>query len=274
VTSSWSGWATRSAGRRTSQSAATGQTDFGGAFNGAVVKLVAAGAPVKAVISYYGSDQYAYSGFYVLQDSPIRSARDLLGAKVGMNTLGAHHEAMLGIYLQRNGLSPAEIKQVEPIVLPPINTEQSLRQKQIEVAVLGGILRDKALKTGGIRPLFTDFELLGAFNAGTYVLTQKFIKQNPGTAKTFVSAVAKTIEWAKTTPRDEVIARMVAIVNKRGRNEDTGALQYWRSFGVASTGGVIEEKDFSIWTDWLAQRGEIKPGQVTVSDVYTNEFNR
>src|SRR5256885_12050652 len=71
------------------QSAATGQTDFGGAFNGAVVKLVAAGAPVKAVISYYGSDQYAYNGFYVLEDSPIRSAKDLTGAKVGMNTLGA-----------------------------------------------------------------------------------------------------------------------------------------------------------------------------------------
>src|SRR5207249_9997886 len=36
------------------QSAATGQTDFGGAFNGAVTKLVAAGAPITAVISYYG----------------------------------------------------------------------------------------------------------------------------------------------------------------------------------------------------------------------------
>lgn len=39
------------------QSAATGQTDFGGAFNGAIVKLVAAKAPIKAVISYYGSDK-------------------------------------------------------------------------------------------------------------------------------------------------------------------------------------------------------------------------
>ena len=36
------------------QSAATGQTDFGGAFNGAIVKLVAAKAPIKAVIGYYG----------------------------------------------------------------------------------------------------------------------------------------------------------------------------------------------------------------------------
>ena len=107
------------------QSAATGQIDFGGAFNGAVVKLAARKAPIKAVISYYGVDKAAYNGFYVLEDSPIRSARDLIGKKVGMNTLGAHSEAMLDIYLQRHGLSPAEIKKVEPLVVPPVNTEQS-----------------------------------------------------------------------------------------------------------------------------------------------------
>ena len=47
------------------QSAATGQTDFGGAFNGAVVKLAAAKAPIKAVIGYYGTRQGRYSGYYV-----------------------------------------------------------------------------------------------------------------------------------------------------------------------------------------------------------------
>ena len=54
------------------QSAATGQTDFGGAFNGAIVKLVAAGAPIKAVIGYYGADDDAFNGYYVLEDSPIK----------------------------------------------------------------------------------------------------------------------------------------------------------------------------------------------------------
>ena len=34
------------------QAAATGQTDFGGAFNGAIIKLAVAKAPVKAVIGY------------------------------------------------------------------------------------------------------------------------------------------------------------------------------------------------------------------------------
>ncbi|MEV8552136.1 ABC transporter substrate-binding protein [Streptomyces glaucescens] len=255
------------------QTAATGQVDFGGAFNGAVVKLAANNAPVKSVISYYGADKHAYNGFYVLEDSPIRSARDLIGKKVGMNTLGAHSEAMLDIYLQRGGLSRADIGKVEPLVVPPVNTEQSLRQKQIDVAVLGGILRDKALAAGGIRPLFTDYELLGAFSAGTYVMTDRFLTRNPDTARTFVTAVGRAIDWSRATDRDEVIARMTEIVKKRGRNEDAAPLKYWRSYGVAEKSGLITGKELQLWIDWLAERGDIQKDQVTLSDLYTNEFN-
>ncbi|MFD7916310.1 MULTISPECIES: ABC transporter substrate-binding protein [unclassified Streptomyces] len=255
------------------QSAATGQTHFGGAFNGAIVKLASSKAPIKAVISYYGVDEHSYSGYYVLEDSPIRSARDLLGKKVGMNTLGAHSQAVLDIYLSRNGLAKADSSKVESLVVPPVNTDQVLRQKQIDVGVLGGILRDKAVAGGGIRPLFTDFDLLGKFSAGSYIMTERFIKENPDTVRTFVTGVAKAIEWARTTPREEVIARQTEIVKKRGRNEDTATLQYWRSYGVAETGGRIEDKEFQLWLDWLGERGEIKQGQLKAADLYTNEFN-
>jgi len=69
------------------QSAATGQTDFGGAFSGAVVKLIKAGAPVKAVVNYYGEDAKTFNGFYVKVASPIHTPRDLIGKKVAVNTL-------------------------------------------------------------------------------------------------------------------------------------------------------------------------------------------
>lgn len=255
------------------QSAATGQTHFGGAFNGAIVKLASSKAQIKAVTSYYGSDKDTYLGYYVLEDSPIRSARDLIGKKVGMNTLGAHAQALLDIYLERNGVPKADAAKVESLVVPPVNTEQALRQKQIEVGVLSGVLRDKALATGGIRPLFKDFELLGSFSAGSYVMTQKFIKENPDTVRTFTTGVAKAIDWSRATPREEVIARMTEIVKKRGRNEDTATLKYWRSYGVAEPGGRIADKEFQLWIDWLGERGEIKKGQLKAADLYTNEFN-
>jgi ABC-type nitrate/sulfonate/bicarbonate transport system substrate-binding protein len=255
------------------QSAATGQTDFGGAFNGAVVKLAANGTPVKAVISYYGSDKDAFSGYYVLADSPIHSARDLIGKKVGMNTLGAHSEAMLDIYLQRGGLSAADADRIEPLVVPPVNTEQSLRQKQIDVAVLSGVLRDKALANGGLRPLFTDHQLLGSFSAGTYILTERFIEQNPDTVRTFVTGVGRALDWSRSTPRDEVVARMTEIVKKRGRNEDADTLRYWRSFGVARPGGRIARDELRLWIDWLAERGDIDPDRVRLDALYSNDYN-
>ncbi|GAA1006574.1 ABC transporter substrate-binding protein [Acrocarpospora pleiomorpha] len=255
------------------QSAATGETDFGGAFNGAVVKLRASGAPIKAVISYYGSDQDTFSGFWVPEESPIKGPRDLIGKKIGVNTLGAHAEAVIKEYLKRGGLSPEEVKQVELVVVPPVNTEQGLRGGQIDVGALTGVLRDKALERGGIRLLFSDTELLGPFNAGTYVLREDFIARNPTAAKKFGEGVAKAIEWTREHSRDEVIAKFREIVAKRGRNEDSSAIGYWKSFGVSSKGGAIADREFQTWIDWLEREGELKPGQVKVGDVYTNQFN-
>jgi ABC-type nitrate/sulfonate/bicarbonate transport system substrate-binding protein len=254
------------------QAATTGDVDFGGAFNGAIVKLAANGAPITAVIGYYGVDKDTYTGYYVLDGSPVKTARDLIGKKIGVNTLGAHHEAVIKTYLARNNLTDAEIKQVELIVVPPVNTEQSVRQKQIEAGALGGTLRDKAVERGGIHPLFTDFDLLGKFTAGSYIFRDDFLKKNPDTVKTFVSGVGKAIEWARATPRDQVIARFQEIVKKRGRSEDTSALQYFKSFGVAGKAGEIAESEFQTWIDWLDRAGELKKN-VKATDVFTNRYN-
>ncbi|WNM40270.1 ABC transporter substrate-binding protein [Micromonospora halotolerans] len=255
------------------QATATGQTDFGGAFNGAIVKLRAAHAPITAVVAYYGSDAQTFQGYYVLQDSPIRGPRDLIGKKVGMNTLGAHAEAVLKTWLVKGGLTPAEIAKVELVALPPVNTEQSLRQKQIDVAVLGGVIRDKAVAAGGVRTVFTDYELLGAFSGGSYVFRDDFMRRNPATVRAFVSAVGKAVEWARTQPRETVVARLEAIIAKRGRNEDPSLVRYWKSTGVAGTGGVIRDREFGTWIDWLADSGELKGARPKPADLYTNRFN-
>ncbi|WP_394363370.1 ABC transporter substrate-binding protein [Amycolatopsis sp. SB7-3] len=254
------------------QSAATDQTDFGGAFTGAVAKLVDAGAPIKAVVNYYGSDEKTFLGFYVKEDSPIRTARDLIGKKVGVNTVGANLEAALDTWLKRNGLTDAEIDQVQLVVLPPINTEQALRNGQIDVAALNGVLQDRALAGGGVRPIVKDVEAFGPYNGGPYVLRTDFIKKYPETTKTFVTGVAKAIEWARTTPREEVIARFTKIIQNRGRNENTETLKYWKSPGVTK-GGLISDNDYTLWTDWLKQSGFIKNDQLDLKKIYTNEFN-
>jgi ABC-type nitrate/sulfonate/bicarbonate transport system substrate-binding protein len=255
------------------QSTATGDIEFGSAFNGAVVKLNAAGAPITSVLSSYGADEGEYTGYYVLENSPIKSTRDLIGKKVGMNTLGAHHEFIVREWLAQQGLSPEEIKTVALTVVPPVNTEQALRAGQIDVASLQNIHRERALERGGIRPLFTDKSLFGAFSYGTYVMRDDFIAKNPEATKDFVQGTARAIRWAQVTPRDEVVARFRDIINKRGRNEDTKTIEYWHSPGIPVAGGVIAERELQTWIDWLVRAGELKEGELKAKDLYTNEFN-
>jgi ABC-type nitrate/sulfonate/bicarbonate transport system substrate-binding protein len=260
-------------GPQSLQNTATGQIEFGGAFNGAVIKAQAGGSPLTAVLGYYGSDKATFHGYYVLKDSPIRTARDLIGKKVGMNTLGAHHEFLVREWLAREGLTPEEIEQVELIVVPPVNTEQALREGQIDVGTLGSVFRETAVERGGIRPLFTDESIFGAFTYGTLVFRNDFIAENREAVADLVQGTARAIRWAQTTPRDEVIARFEEIINGRGRNENTDLVQYWKSAGIAGAGGVITDQEIQTWLDWLTRNGELEEGKFTPADVYTNEFN-
>lgn len=255
------------------QTVATGDSDIGLAFHGAIIKLIAAGAPVQAVVGGYGVDEQTFNGFYVLEDSPIRQARDLIGKKVAMNTLGAHFEFVLREYLSRHGLSPDEVREVEMVVMPPVNTEHALRAKQVDVAVLGNMLRDKALERGGIRPLFTDVELYGPFTAGSYVLHERFIREHPKAARKLVEAIAKTIEWERSTPREQVIARQLAIAERRGNRHDAASVRYWRTAGIAGPGGLIAPRELTMWIESLERVGALSAGDVKLSRLYTDAFN-
>lgn len=255
------------------QNAATGETDFGAAFNGAIVKLAAAGAPITAVVSSYGADEETYTGYYTLEGSGITSARDLIGKSVGMNTLGAHHEFIVREWLAQQGLSNDEISQVELTVVPPVNSEQALREGQIDVAALGGIFRDSALERGEITELFTDSGLYGDFAYGTYVLRDEFIEANPTATEDFTQGVARAIRWAQVTPREEVIERYKRILTERGRNEDPDLADFWKSPSIPAPGGVIDEREISVWIDWLVRNEELEDDAVEAEELFTNEFN-
>ncbi len=45
--------------------------------------------------------------------------RDLVGKKIGMNTLGGHAQAVLDLYLRRNGLGADDVATVEALAVPP-----------------------------------------------------------------------------------------------------------------------------------------------------------
>jgi ABC-type nitrate/sulfonate/bicarbonate transport system substrate-binding protein len=256
------------------QAVSTGDIDFGSAATGSVIKLIARGAPIQQVIASHGVDELSWGGYFVLDRSPLHSARDLIGKKISVNTLGAHAEFMIREDLRRGGLSRQEINEVTMVVTPPVNGEQTLRLGQVDVAALSGLLRDLAIGRGGIHPLFTDRGLFGNFNSGTVVFRKAFLAEHPGLVHRFVSGTARAIEWARTTSQAEVRERLREIFRKRGRGEDPSLAEHWHSVGVASRGGLLGDGDMDLWTHWLEREGDLKAGAVRKpASLYTNEFN-
>ena len=270
VTLKWVGDTT--SGPQDVQSVATSQTDVGSAFNGSVAKLQAAGAKITAVLSSNGSDTDTFYGYYSLEGSGIDNPRDLIGKKIGINTLGAYHEYAIKEWLHRAGLADADIKQVQLVVVPPLNTEQALREHQIDVGNLGTIIKDVALEHGGLHEVFRDTDLIGNFSFSTTVLRDDFIAQNPEAVRDFVAGTARAIRWAQLHSPAEVVAKFVEIINGRDHSKNVDFVKHYKSTGIQTPGGVIAANEFKLWDDEGVRLGLLEPG-LDENKLFTNEFN-
>jgi ABC-type nitrate/sulfonate/bicarbonate transport system substrate-binding protein len=246
-------------------------------FFGSIAQLVATGAPIKAVVATYGSNDEISSGVVTLAGSPIKTARDLIGKKVAVNTLGANAEAVIDTWLQKSGLSQDQIKQVTLVPLPPLNTVQALQQHQVDAADLqsGQI---KATEATGIKlqTLVKDTDVVGSYSGGGFAMTDEFLKKNPQTSEQLVTGVAKAVRYIESHDRAQVLKVYDAWLKDHGYGDYVEAVdQNWGgSTGVASTRtAAISDKDISLWLDWLATRGDVDPSKITPGDVYTNDYN-
>lgn len=259
-------------GPQSLQALATGQTDTGAAFNGAIANVIANGTPIKAVVSYYGSNKDSYGEVLVKNGSPIKKAQDLIGKKVAVNTLGANLEAVLDTWFTKSGMTPDQIKQVTLVPLPSINSEAALRNGQVDAAYLSGSLLQIALKKGGLTPIVKDTDVVGDYNGGSICMSDQYLQEHPDVAQEFISGMAKAVQYTETHSADDVKKVYDAYLQSHGRGDAVAALSAWTGTGVATPGGAIRDQDFSTWTQWLQQKGLIK-GSLDVPSLYTNQYN-
>lgn len=256
------------------QLVATDQIDFGYAFTGAILKSAAKNVPIKAVIAAYGSDEATSTSLYALEESGITSGKDLIGKKVGVNTLGAHYEFFLADYLKQQGLTEEERKQVSAVVIPMATAEQTLRSGQIDAVIMNGLARDLAVERGGIVTVARDIDIYKRhFTAGPTIFSEDYIEENPNTVETFVSGTAKAIDWLQQADKEEVIELYSTILTKRGQEDAVENTRFFQSPGVSAQGGLLTDEDFAVWLKTLEEDGTIEKGAVDIGDIYTNEFN-
>ncbi|WP_104106135.1 ABC transporter substrate-binding protein [Nocardioides sp. 616] len=252
---------------------ATDQVDYAAAFLGAIAKVNSTGAPLTTVVSYYGSDDTVNSSILVRTEDKLTQARDLIGKKVAVNTLGANAEAIIDTYLEEGGLTADEIDEVTLVPLPSTSTENALREGQVDAAYLGGTAREVALQRPGLDVLVADIDVVGPYSGGGITLRDDFIAKNPEVTEEFVAGIAKAIEWTKAHSKEEVIEVITDYLTEHDRAAEAESLQYWKGTGISAEGGLLADADFEIWLDWLEASGEVEPGSVDLSEIYTNEFN-
>lgn len=261
-------------GPQSLQALVTNQTDIGAAFNGAIAQLASTGAKIKGVIEWLGSSGDVSTGIWVLKKSPIHTAQQLIGKKVAVNTLGANAEAILDLYLEKSGLTKSQISQVTLVPLPTVDSEAALESGKVDAAWLStGPALAYAGKQGGLRALANDIKMIGPYNAASIAMNDSFIKQNPKTTKEFVAGMAKAMIYSQTHPIADTRKIMQAWLHKVGLGTEASALDAWNGTGVATHGGYIRPRDFSIWTNWLESRGNTAVGKLNVNTLFTNEFN-
>jgi ABC-type nitrate/sulfonate/bicarbonate transport system substrate-binding protein len=246
------------------------------AFYGAVAQVVATGAPIKAVVSTYGTNAKTGSAVVAKKGSGLtKDPHSFIGKKVAVNTLGANAEAVLDTWFEKGGLTKAQIKKVTLVPLPPLNTVQALKEGQIDAAYIGVGQLKPAQAALPLDVIFKDSDVVGYYNGGGVELRTDWIEHQKKTSKTLVSGISYAIDYIESHDRQQVLDIYLPWLKKHGYGDYVEAVEKnWNgSTGVSSKGGLIADKDISIWLDWLGGRGDVDPSKIKASDVYTNEFN-
>jgi len=251
------------------------QTDIGSsAFYGAIAQLVSGGAPIKAVFPSYGNNDKTNEKLIALTSSGITSAKDLVGKKIAVNTLGANAEAFLDAWFAQQGLSAADQDKITLVPLPPLNTPDALAKGQIDAAVVGYTAYQNLAATQKVSVVTDDVKALGGpYVGGAFTMRDDFIKGNPTAAKTLVAGIATAVDFIETHTKQQIFDIYFPYLKKNGFGDYIEAIQanFPGTLGLDPK-PVIDPEDISRWTDWLEGRGDLK-GDLDVSKVYTNDLN-
>ncbi|BBB90910.1 MAG TPA: ABC transporter substrate-binding protein [Methylomusa anaerophila] len=244
-------------------SVVAGKMDVGGIHHvSRTITGIAAGAKIKAVAAgNETTEKLPFLVYVTLKDSPIKTAQDLIGKKIGTRISGSINEYLLYSYMKQHNIADPKNK-VEFLVMKEPEMEQALRQKDIDVAGFSKT-PDFIAERGEFKVLFSDYDVWGSNGGGApFYFSEQFIKEKPDVVKHFVAAVAKTNNWINENPE-----KAIEITAKRAGRDIK-----WIKKGHFAPNAIIKDETVQLWIDQLTEFGEIKK-KVTSNEVYTNEFN-
>ncbi|KUO07529.1 ABC transporter substrate-binding protein, partial [Streptomyces dysideae] len=178
----------------------SGQFQFG--FSNVTSLMIAQtkGVPIKSVVngtSSTGDTSADNSGVAVKKDSPIKSAKDLAGKTVAVNTLQNIGDTTVRESVRKDGGDPSKVKFVE---MPFDQMPAALDGGQVDAAWMGEPALTIA-KGQGARLVASPFaETDPNLTIATYFASTKLAQENPDLVKKFTEAVTESLEYASAHP--------------------------------------------------------------------------
>jgi NitT/TauT family transport system substrate-binding protein len=128
----------------------------------------------------------------VLKDSPIKSARDLEGKTIAVNTLNNIVHLMALAWLEKSGANPSKVKFVE---IPFPQMEAALVSGRVEAISAQEPFVAASVSKGVTRVLAHPWsEAAPKFLIGTWFASEKWIQKNKETARSFVQGMNQAID--------------------------------------------------------------------------------
>ena len=154
-------------------------------------KLVAGGATnVKAK-----NESHAIQ---VAKASPIKTAKDLEGKTVAVNTLNNIVHLMAMAWIDKNGGSSTKVKFVE---VPFPQMEATLSAGKVDAISVHEPFATAALEKGGARVLAQPWgEVLPKFLIASWFASEKWLAKNKETGQAFVRAIGRGIDAIQADP--------------------------------------------------------------------------
>jgi NitT/TauT family transport system substrate-binding protein len=211
-------------------------------------------------------------------NADIHSIADLKGRRIGVSNLGSGSQIFLNYLLTANGLPPADVKAVAIGVGAPALA--AIARGDVDAALLVGSSINALLKDYPGLTILADTRtpegsgrVLGPvpFPGSLLVAEESWLKANPDTARRFVRAVRKAMQWMGEHSAQEVRANMRE--DQRAPDAQTD-LETIRDFQhMLSPDGAIQKGSPELMYKVLAASlDDVRSAHIDLSQAYTNEY--
>ena len=170
-----------------------------------------------------------YSAVYVRNDSPITSAKDLVGKKIAVNGIKNIGSLCVNAALQASGVSLNQVTQIPYQEVPFPQMGAALAQGIVD-AVWTVEPWSSVVKGGGnVRVVLRPFTLIAKyFPIASYFTSTQYLQSNPGVVRRFKAAINESLNYAQAHPA-EARAILSSYINLAPGLQAQVLLPFWRT---------------------------------------------